>query len=60
MSTHPIKVTIIKLTYASIRFAFCMCNPPFYESQEQYERGVELKQTPPSSVTSIFLIYNIY
>ncbi|CAG8452394.1 2890_t:CDS:10 [Diversispora eburnea] len=34
----------------NIRFAFCMCNPPFYESQEQYEKGVEIKQTPPLSV----------
>ncbi|CAG8509194.1 1874_t:CDS:10 [Acaulospora morrowiae] len=34
----------------NIKFAFCMCNPPFYESQEQYERGVELKQSFPTSV----------
>ncbi|RHZ86445.1 hypothetical protein Glove_51g70 [Diversispora epigaea] len=34
----------------NIRFAFCMCNPPFYESQEQYEKGVEIKQTPSLSV----------
>ncbi|CAG8748489.1 5485_t:CDS:10 [Cetraspora pellucida] len=38
------------LSNNSIKFAFCMCNPPFYESQEQYEKGVEIKHSPPLSV----------
>ncbi|KAF0386743.1 S-adenosyl-L-methionine dependent methyltransferase [Gigaspora margarita] len=38
------------LSNNSIKFAFCMCNPPFYESQEQYEKGVEMKHSPSLSV----------
>ncbi|RIA92013.1 hypothetical protein C1645_821261 [Glomus cerebriforme] len=34
----------------TLKFSFCMCNPPFYESQEQYEKGVENKITSPHSV----------
>ncbi|CAB5210346.1 unnamed protein product [Rhizophagus irregularis] len=34
----------------TIKFSFCMCNPPFYENQEQYEKGVESKITSSHSV----------
>ncbi|CAI2173816.1 17699_t:CDS:10 [Funneliformis geosporum] len=35
---------------STLKFSFCMCNPPFYESQEQYERGLENKKASPHSV----------
>lgn len=31
-----------------------MCNPPFYENQEQYEKGVESKITSSHSVLISF------
>ncbi|GBB93819.1 hypothetical protein RclHR1_22370002 [Rhizophagus clarus] len=34
----------------TLKFSFCMCNPPFYENQEEYEKGVENKLTTPHSV----------
>ncbi|CAG8594466.1 5015_t:CDS:10 [Paraglomus occultum] len=30
-------------------YAFCMCNPPFYESVKQYETATANKKLPPSS-----------
>ena len=34
----------------TMRFAFCMCNPPFYESWEQVRLRKELKLQEPSAV----------
>ncbi|KAG9288519.1 hypothetical protein G9A89_015725 [Geosiphon pyriformis] len=35
---------------SSKRFSFCMCNPPFYESQEQYEEALNSKEAEPSGI----------
>lgn len=35
------------------KYAFCMCNPPFYESQEEVDQGLENKELEPSSVSII-------
>ncbi|KAI7887349.1 S-adenosyl-L-methionine dependent methyltransferase [Lichtheimia hyalospora FSU 10163] len=32
------------------KYAFCMCNPPFYESKEEVDQGLENKELEPSSV----------
>ncbi|CAG8449263.1 3479_t:CDS:10, partial [Ambispora gerdemannii] len=34
------------------RFSFCMCNPPFYENQEQYEAGVMFKKSQPFATST--------
>ncbi|CAG8506596.1 5314_t:CDS:10 [Ambispora leptoticha] len=34
------------------RFSFCMCNPPFYESQEQYEAGMMFKKKQSSATST--------
>ncbi|CEI91457.1 hypothetical protein RMCBS344292_05745 [Rhizopus microsporus] len=31
------------------KYTFCMCNPPFYESQEELERGLVNKELEPSA-----------
>lgn len=33
------------------KYAFCMCNPPFYESKEEVDEGLENKELEPSSVS---------
>ncbi|CDH57335.1 duf890 domain-containing protein [Lichtheimia corymbifera JMRC:FSU:9682] len=32
------------------KYAFCMCNPPFYESKEEVDEGLENKELEPSSI----------
>ncbi|CEG70069.1 hypothetical protein RMATCC62417_06028 [Rhizopus microsporus] len=32
------------------KYTFCMCNPPFYESQEELEQGLANKELEPSAV----------
>jgi tRNA1(Val) A37 N6-methylase TrmN6 len=40
----------------NIRFDFCMCNPPFYASREEFEQGMRQKVSTPSSVSLV----NVY
>ncbi|RCI01687.1 hypothetical protein CU098_007428 [Rhizopus stolonifer] len=40
----------IFLLEKDISYAFCMCNPPFYSSQEEIERGLANKELEPSAV----------
>jgi 23S rRNA A1618 N6-methylase RlmF len=34
-------------------FAFSMCNPPFYASQEEVEQGFLNKELEPSAVSEV-------
>lgn len=38
------------------RFAFSMCNPPFYSSQEEIEQGLLNKELEPSAVRMLMMI----
>lgn len=35
-------------------YDFCMCNPPFYSSQEEIEQGLLNKELGPSTVSFFF------
>ena len=35
------------------KYTFCMCNPPFYESKEEVDQGLENKELEPSSVSNM-------
>ncbi len=39
-----------------VGFSFTMCNPPFYSSWEEMERGAVLKRERPNAVSSSFLV----
>lgn len=40
------------------KYAFCMCNPPFYESKEEVDEGLENKELEPSSVSTMRKLVN--
>lgn len=41
-------------------FAFSMCNPPFYASQEEIEQGLLNKELEPSAVSLLLIIHTDY
>lgn len=53
LNPNPEKILLID---DNTKYAFCMCNPPFYGSQEEIVQGLLKKQNEPFAVSSLLEI----
>ncbi|KAJ3183995.1 hypothetical protein HDU85_001846 [Gaertneriomyces sp. JEL0708] len=47
---HPSKILSTKILGKELSYDFCMCNPPFYASEEQMKMSSEGKEKPPFAI----------
>ncbi|CAO3651881.1 unnamed protein product [Cunninghamella echinulata] len=50
LNDDPNRIFLLNKLDKSIQYSFCMCNPPFFESEQELKSGLENKELEPSAV----------
>ncbi|CAO3651414.1 unnamed protein product [Cunninghamella blakesleeana] len=50
LNDDPSRIFLLDKLDESIQYSFCMCNPPFFESDEELKNGLENKELEPSAI----------